>query len=37
MDYIRMQWGGAEEQAKECAAGNMNTVNWQDEAMRIVE
>lgn len=32
-----MQWGGAEEQAKEREAGNMNAVNWQDEAMRIVE
>jgi hypothetical protein len=30
-------WGGAEEQAAEIAAGNPYAVNWQDEALKIVE
>jgi N-formylglutamate amidohydrolase len=37
MDYITMQWGSPEEQVNKRAAGNPNTVNWQDEAMKIVE
>lgn len=37
IDYIKMQWGGPEEQAKERAAGNANTVNWHDEAMKVLE
>jgi hypothetical protein len=32
-----MMWGGEEEQAAECAKGNTNTKNWQDEALKIVE
>jgi hypothetical protein len=32
-----MAWGGAEEQAKERAAGNRNAKNWQDEARKLVE
>jgi hypothetical protein len=35
--YIKMAWGGAEEQAAECAAGNLNAKNWQDEALKVVE
>jgi hypothetical protein len=35
--YIKMAWGGAEEQAKERAAGNRHAKNWQDEALKIVE
>lgn len=32
-----MTWGGAEEQAKERASGNLDAKNWQDEALKIVE
>ena len=37
MQYIQKAWGGAEEQAAERAAGNKNTKNWHDEALKIVE
>ncbi|KAF8443721.1 hypothetical protein L210DRAFT_3396056, partial [Boletus edulis BED1] len=37
LDYIKMAWGGAEEQAKEIAAGNHNAKNWHDEALKIIE
>lgn len=37
LDYIALTWGGAAEQAKECTAGNRNTKNWQDEALKVVE
>lgn len=32
-----MAWGGAEEQAKEIAAGNERAKNWHDEALKVVE
>ncbi|KAG1752777.1 hypothetical protein EDB19DRAFT_1824207 [Suillus lakei] len=32
-----MQWGGFEEQAAEHAAGNLNAVDWCDEALKVVE
>jgi hypothetical protein len=32
-----MAWGGAEEQAKEIAAGNHNAKNWHDEALKTTE
>ncbi|KAG1722757.1 hypothetical protein EDB19DRAFT_1645602, partial [Suillus lakei] len=35
--YITMAWGSPEEQAKEQAAGNLNTKNWYDEALKVVE
>ncbi|KAG2143677.1 hypothetical protein DEU56DRAFT_733023, partial [Suillus clintonianus] len=35
--YITMAWGGPEEQAKEQAAGNPNTKNWHDEALKVVK
>jgi hypothetical protein len=35
--YIKLAWGGAEEQATEHAAGNKHTKNWQDEARKVVE
>ncbi|KAG0692014.1 hypothetical protein DFH29DRAFT_789975, partial [Suillus ampliporus] len=35
--YIKMQWGGPEEQAAEHAAGNPNAVDWCDEALKVVE
>ncbi|KAI9512980.1 hypothetical protein F5148DRAFT_1279246 [Russula earlei] len=37
LDYIELSWGGAEEQVKECAKGNHNAKNWQDEALKVVE
>jgi hypothetical protein len=35
--YIKLAWGGAEEQAAKRAAGNRNAKNWQDEARTVVE
>jgi hypothetical protein len=35
--YIKLAWGGPEEQAAEIAAGNRNAKDWQDEAKQIVE
>ena len=35
--YIKLLWGGAEEQAAEFDAGNFAAKNWQDEAKKIVE
>ncbi|KIL56313.1 hypothetical protein M378DRAFT_188579 [Amanita muscaria Koide BX008] len=37
LHYIKLAWGGAEEQAAEREAGNRNAKNWQDEALNIVE
>jgi hypothetical protein len=37
LTYIKMAWGGAEEQAAEIAAGNLDAKNWQDEARKVVE
>jgi len=35
--YIKLAWGGAEEQAAECQMGNQLEKNWQDEAQKILE
>lgn len=35
--YIKLAWGGPDEQAVEKAAGNVNAKDWQDEARQIVE
>jgi hypothetical protein len=35
--YIKVLWGGPEEQAVEIAEGNPYTKDWQDEAKQIVE
>jgi hypothetical protein len=35
--YIKLAWGGAEEQAADRAAGNKHAKNWQDEARKVVE
>jgi len=35
--YIKLAWGGAEEQATEIEAGNFDAKDWQDEARKIVE
>jgi hypothetical protein len=37
LDYIALAWGGAEEQAKERAAGDPTAKNWKDEARKVVE
>ncbi|KAF8882596.1 hypothetical protein BD779DRAFT_1444716, partial [Infundibulicybe gibba] len=37
LDYIKMAWGGADEQAQEKAAGNRYAKNWQDKAHQILE
>ena len=35
--YIKVAWGGPEEQASERAAGNRDAKDWQDEARKILE
>jgi hypothetical protein len=35
--YIKLAWGGPDEQAAEKAAGNADAKDWQDEAKQIVE
>ena len=35
--YIKMAWGGPDEQAAEIEAGNPDAKDWQDEARKIVE
>jgi hypothetical protein len=35
--YIKLAWGGEEEQANKQAAGNQFTKNWQDEARQVLE
>jgi hypothetical protein len=35
--YIKVQWGGPDEQAAEIEAGNPHVMNWQDEAKKVVE
>lgn len=37
LDYIKLSWGGAEEQVIERLEGNLNAKNWQDEALKVVE
>jgi len=35
--YIRLSWGGPEEQAAELAKGICGAKDWQDKARKIVE
>jgi hypothetical protein len=35
--YIKMAWGGAEEQEEERRKGNRDAKNWQDEAQQLLE
>jgi hypothetical protein len=35
--YIKLAWGGVEEQAEQVAAGYPNAKNWQDEVRKVVE
>ncbi|KAF8487806.1 hypothetical protein F5888DRAFT_1624190, partial [Russula emetica] len=37
LDYIKLSWGGAEEQAIEHLGGNPFAKNWQDKALKVVE
>ena len=37
MDYIELEWGGAEEQEEEIARGNAKAKNWMEEATKILE
>jgi hypothetical protein len=37
LTYIKLAWGGPDEQAAEIAAGNCEARDWQDEAKQIVE
>ncbi|KAG6371388.1 hypothetical protein JVT61DRAFT_9604 [Boletus reticuloceps] len=37
LDYIKMAWGRADQQAEDIAAGNRHAKNWHDEAMQVVE
>ena len=37
LDYIKLTWGSAEEQADEQIMGNLNAKNWQDDALKIFE
>jgi hypothetical protein len=37
LEYIKMAWGGAKEQAAEIQVGNMDVKNWQNEAQKILE
>lgn len=37
LDWIALHWGGAKEQERDRAKGNLNAKNWQDEARKILE
>jgi hypothetical protein len=37
LDYIKLRWGGAEEQGKKYAAGNKDAKNWQDKACKVIK
>ncbi|KAF9234314.1 hypothetical protein BU15DRAFT_52767, partial [Melanogaster broomeanus] len=37
LNYIKMAWGGPEEQEMEIASGNPNAKNWYDEALKTIE
>ena len=37
LSYIKLAWGGPEEQEAERKAGNPFAKNWQDEARKILE
>ena len=34
--YIKMAWGGAEEEKMERDAGNLNAKDWHDEALQVM-
>ena len=35
--YIKMVWGGPEDQAQERAAGKVNAKDWHDKALKVIE
>ena len=35
--YVKMAWGGAEEEKAEREAGNLNAKDWHDEALQVVQ
>jgi hypothetical protein len=37
LDYIALSWGGADEQERDCTNGNPHAINWQDQALTVVE
>jgi hypothetical protein len=37
LDYIKLAWGGPDEQAAEIAAGNPDAKDWQADAKKVVE
>jgi len=37
LNYIKLSWGGPEEQALEHLEGNPYAKNWQDKALKVVE
>jgi len=37
LDYIKMAWGGPEEQQRERASGNPNAKDWHNEAHQMLE
>jgi len=37
LDYIKLSWGRAKEQAIEHLKGNPFAKNWQDKALKVVE
>jgi len=37
LHYIKIAWGGRDEQAAERVAGNVDAKNWKEEALRIFE
>jgi len=37
LSYIKLAWGGPQEQKDEREAGNLFAKNWQDEAQKILE
>jgi hypothetical protein len=37
LDYIKIAWGGADEQLAERAGGNLNAKNWHEEALEVIE
>ena len=37
LNWIALHWGGAREQERDRAQGDVNAKNWQDEARKLLE
>jgi hypothetical protein len=37
LEYIKIAWGGSEDQAEELARGNRGAKNWHEEAVKVIE